>query len=203
MSLTKRGNIWHVHFFTPDGQRIRESTGTSDKRKAQEYHDRLKTKYWRSEVLGDQTERTWKEAVVKFLAETEHKASRRDDLQKLRWLDQHFGDLTLAQVTRDRVSDIGALKRKKTTVSTANRYLALIRSVLRKASLEWEWIDKAPKVRLYPEPSRRVRWLTSEEATRLLQELPEHLASMVEFILATGLRDSNVTGLEWSQIDMQ
>jgi integrase len=39
----------------------------------------------------------------------------------------------------------------------------------------------------------------------LLEEarLPAHLAAMVRFSLATGLRESNVTGLEWNQIDLQ
>ena len=33
-------------------------------------------------------------------------------------------------------------------------------------------------------------------------ELPEHLADMVKFSLATGLRRANVTKLEWSQVDI-
>ena len=49
---------------------------------------------------------------------------------------------------------------------------------------------------------RRIRFLTREEAQRLLAELPEHLADMAAFSLATGLRASNVTGLQWSQVDV-
>jgi integrase len=37
---------------------------------------------------------------------------------------------------------------------------------------------------------------------RLLAELPEHLADMAAFLLATGLRASNVTGLQWTQVDL-
>src|SRR5439155_18020321 len=40
------------------------------------------------------------------------------------------------------------------------------------------------------------------EAQRLLTELPEHLADMAAFSLATGLRASNVTGLQWKQVDL-
>ena len=39
---------------------------------------------------------------------------------------------------------------------------------LRRAAREWGWIDQAPPVRLYPEPTRRIRWLTREQAERLL-----------------------------------
>ncbi len=52
------------------------------------------------------------------------------------------------------------------------------------------------------EPSIRVRWLTRDEASRLLNELPYHLESMARFTLATGLRASNVTGLKWSDVDL-
>src|SRR3954469_22025880 len=61
---------------------------------------------------------------------------------------------------------------------------------------------RVPKVRMLPEPKRRVRWLNREEADRLVAALPEHLAAMARFSLETGLRRSNVTGLEWSQVDL-
>ena len=72
----------------------------------------------------------------------------------------------------------------------------------RKCVNEWEWLDRAPQVRMLKEPTRRVRFLSREEAQRLLAELPEHLADMAAFSLATGLRRSNVTGLQWSQVDL-
>ena len=64
-------------------------------------------------------------------------------------------------------------------------------------------LDKAPLIRLLPEPKRRIRWLTRDEAERLLKELPSHLADMARFSLATGLREANVTGLEWDQVDLE
>ncbi len=56
---------------------------------------------------------------------------------------------------------------------------------------------------MLPEPKRRVRWITREEAKRLLEALPDHIAAMARFSLATGLREANVTGLEWSQVDLK
>ena len=52
------------------------------------------------------------------------------------------------------------------------------------------------------EPTRRIRFLTRDEAQRLIAALPEHLAEMAAFSLSTGLRASNVTGLRWSQVDL-
>lgn len=80
--------------------------------------------------------------------------------------------------------------------------LAVIRAILRRAALEWGWLDRVPKVRMLVVPKRRIRFLTMEEAERLLSELPAHLASMARFSLETGLRQANVSGLTWAQVDM-
>jgi integrase len=80
--------------------------------------------------------------------------------------------------------------------------LEVVRAILRKCRDDWEWVERIPKVRLLPEPTRRIRWLTREEADRLLANLPPHLASMAAFSLSTGLRRANVTGLQWSQVDL-
>jgi integrase len=80
--------------------------------------------------------------------------------------------------------------------------LEVLRAILRKCVNEWEWLDRAPAVRMLKEPTRRIRFLTREEATRLLDALPTHLANLAAFSLATGLRRSNVTGLQWTQLDL-
>lgn len=89
------------------------------------------------------------------------------------------------------------------SAATANRHLALIRAILRQACDEREWIDKVPKLKLYREPKRRVRWITPERARTLLKEQPEHLRDMVLFALATELRQGNVTGRCCSQVDLK
>lgn len=87
--------------------------------------------------------------------------------------------------------------------ATVNRVLEVLRAILRRCVDEWEWMDKAPKIRMLKEPTRRIRFLSREEAQRLLAELPTHMADMAAFSLATGLRRANVTGLRWQQIDLE
>jgi len=110
----------------------------------------------------------------------------------------------LDEITRDVIEHV-ATERASTGVSnsTVNRTLEVLRAILRRAALEWEWLDRAPQVRLLPQPKRRVRFLTREEAQRLLAELPAHLRAMVRFSLATGLRQRNVMELEWSQVNLE
>jgi integrase len=72
--------------------------------------------------------------------------------------------------------------------------------MLRKCAREWQWLDRAPMVRMLKEP---VRYLTHAEAVRLLAELPPHLRDMAAFSLESGLRAANVTGLKWSAVDLK
>lgn len=154
--------------------------------------------------MGEKPRKSWQDAVVRWIEETEHKTSHGDDLIHLRWLDGHLGSAWLDEIDIDRVDAIRrARKIEGVSNATVNRTLSVLRAILRRAERQWRWIDRAPAVSLLPEPKQRIRWLTRDEADRLIAELPEHLADMARFTLATGLRAGNVTGLEWSQIDMQ
>ena len=203
MSLCKRGKTWWISFTTPSGERVRCSAATEDKTQAQEFHDKVKAESWRVARLGDKQKRTWDEAAYKWLMETQHKASHKQDMKQVAWFQQFFRDQLLSELTREVIAEVGEIKFKETSPSTANRYLATIRAILRRAALDWEWIEKAPYIRLYKEPKRRIRWIAPEQVQILLNELPEHLVDLVKFSLSTGLRKRNVTDLEWSQVDLQ
>jgi integrase len=204
MSVYKRGETWWIQITTKDGQRIQRSAGTKIKQEAQELHDRLKSEMWRMKNVGDRERHTWKEAVTRWLIEQAHKKSLQEDKYILRWLHPYLGEKILDEIDSKIVADLIYI-RQKDGISNAriNRMLALLRSILNRAKSEWEWLDSGPKIKALPEPKIRIRWLTQEEAAKLLAELPDHIEAMARFTLATGLRESNVTGLKWNQIDMR
>jgi integrase len=158
---------------------------------------------WDQERLGIKPARSWREAVVRWLEETSEKATHKEDKKKLVWLHVHLGDLTLDEITLDVIDRIRSVRLKDVSKTTVNRYLELIRAILRRARDEWEWVDKVPKVRLFKVANSRERSLTPEQAKQLLKELPEHLRELVLFSLATGLRQSNVLRLDWGQVNFE
>jgi len=203
MSLRKRGGIWWLDIRAPNGERIRRTTETANKAQAQEFHDRLKSELWRVAKMGDRPQHTWNEAVVRWLRESSHKATIDQDKAHLRWLDAYLAGKQLDSISRTMVDRITEAKLAEgVRNATVNRVLEVLRAILRKCVNEWEWLDRTPKIRMLKEPTRRIRFLSGEEAQRLLGALPPHLADMAAFTLATGLRRANITGLLWSQVDV-
>ena len=204
MSIYKRGNTWWIQFTDQNGKKIQRSAGTKIEQEAQELNDQLKAESWRVKSLGDKPRRTWQESVIRWLNEQSHKKSIRDDKKHLRWLNPYLHNKKLDEINKDLIESITQAKIDSGVKNgTVNRMLALLRSILNRAVKHWEWIESAPSIRMLNEPPKRIRWLTHEEAEKLLKELPDHLEDMAKFTLATGLRESNVTGLMWEQIDMQ
>lgn len=224
MALREIGGYWNIDI-RHNGRRLRRSTGietgkVGSKRKAQELHDKIKHDLWRQSNLGAKPRRTWQQAVIKWIKENEHKKSLQTDKQRLKILDTWLRDKMLQEIDNDLISKIKRERKRQKrvhhagknrdpivsykTVSFAevNRSLAMLRIILNTAANDWEWIDRAPKVKLFKEAKSNPRWLTTEEADRLLAELPPHLKSMAAFTLETGLRDQNVTKLQWSQVNL-
>lgn len=147
---------------------------------------------------------TWRDAAQRWQEETCHKRTSNEDVRKLAWIDEHLGTLLLTEVTADVIRALATARRAEGSgVSTVNRYLALVRAILRRAAFDWDWIEKPPPVKLRPEPRGRTVWLQQDQAKALFAELPEHLRGPFVFSLATGLRMSNVIRLTWDQVHIQ
>ncbi|MEI2635429.1 MAG: site-specific integrase [Methylotenera sp.] len=205
MSLYQRKDspYWWVKLSVNGQKPIQQSTGTTNRQEAKEYEAKRLNELWLETRLGITPKHYWEEAVVRYLDEMQHNKSRDCDIRHFRWLAKHLDGKYLNEINRTLIERVTTARKKVgASNATVNRCMGLVSRVLRKAAFEWEWLDKAVKVRKLPENKIRVRYLTSDEATRLIHELPAHLAAMAKFSLATGLRKSNVTGLQWSQVDL-
>jgi len=89
------------------------------------------------------------------------------------------------------------------THATINRELACLRSIFNKA-IEWKVLTQnPPKILLYKENNQRVRYLTEEEATLLINLAPEPLKSIIVVALNTGMRRGEILNLKWEDIDIR
>lgn len=180
-----------------------QSTGTANKRQAKQYHDKVQNERWRLEKIGIKPERMWEEAVAKYQQETADHRSFSRQVSMLKWFEPHLKGKALSEINRELLDQVKAKRAKGAAAGTVNRYMALVRAILRRACNEWEWIDRVPKVGMVRDRAARVRSLTRAEYAALMAELPEHLRDMAQFSIATGLRQSNVARLQWKQVSLE
>lgn len=194
---------WWINATLPNGQRIRQSAGTENREDAEALLAKLKLDAYRGHHFGIKPQRSWREAVIRYLEIKGTLRSFRDVQRICRQLDPYLGHLMLDHINGDVIWKVIQGETKKgNKPATVNRYLATIRSLLRMARDEWQWIDSFPKIRMLPGEVERDRWLTREEADRLIACCAPHFAALVRFALATGCRAAEITGLEWSRVDL-
>jgi len=212
--MYKRGDVWNASWYV-DGKRFRYSSKTSDKNEAREFFANLYAKSLDVRGMDSKVRRTWIEAATRYIEEHQHLKSIDTYEHQFAWWSQAFHAeriVYLDQISPDVVKDIrdkelqrplSRCKDKRRSPGDVNNKLSFLRAVVNAACREYRWIDVAPLYRFLPHNGERRRWLTPTELNRLLQALPEPYSSMAEFSVATGLRQANVLGLRWGDIDLQ
>lgn len=193
---------WWVRF-SVGGVKTRCSTGTADKAAAEEFEAKLRGDRWRQFRLGERPRYTWKQAVERWRTEATGRDKERD-YERLTWFAEYLDSLALVDINAEVIARLRAVRTAESSPSTANRYMALLRMILRKAQRHWDWIDRMPAVPMAKLEKQEPRFLTHAQARRLLKELRRfpHLRDVAEFCLETGLRMRNATGLTWEQVDL-
>lgn len=195
---------WWIDVVLPNGERLRQSAKTEDRKAAEALVAKLKLDAFNKQHFGIKSRRSWQEAVLRYLTVKSNLRSIGDVRRICRKLDPYFGSLMLDEISGDLIWKVvqGELD-KGNKPATVNRYLALIRCLMRMARDEWQWIDTFPKIRLLHGEVERDRWLNREDANRLIAACPTHLAAIVRYALATGCRAREIADLEWNRVDLE
>ncbi len=197
------------------GKRVRQAITGSNLQTAKEIEAKLKSELVSGEYYDRRQKKVKFEEFVKekYLPYTkDNKKERTYAIEKFYfrlWINPIIGNKTLDEISP---FDIEKIKKemmdKNKSPRTIEYSLAIIRQVFNKA-IEWgifNGTNPTTRVKKPKKDNRRIRFLTKEEAEKLLDELKKH--SMQDYEIAyislyTGMRFGEITNLTWQDIDFK
>lgn len=213
--LYERNGIWHIDKVVR-GQRLQESTGSSEREEAEQYLIHRLEKLRQEQVYGVRQVRTWREAATRFLVEFKDQASIALSASHIEQLDPYIGDLPITHIDDGTLSAFKRDRQKPTkTVAgnvkpgvsnrTVNIALQRVVRILNLCHRKWRdaekrpWLDSVPMISMLEEKrsSRKPYPLSWDEQSILFAEVPDHLLRMSLYKVNTGCREQEVCKLRW------
>lgn len=210
--LYLRGKTWWIRYSGLDGRIRRESTGKKKKSEA-EY-----VLACRRKEIGEGKEPEVKRIKNHTFMELSSYYKTWAERQRcyavskkylIEGLEKEYGQCMLRRFSTMMVEQFQTkILNEGKAPATANRYLATIKHMFRKA-VEWELVEeeilkKVGRVKHLPENNRRLRYLSQEECQELVNACADHLRPIVITALNTGMRKGEILSLEWdNHIDLK
>ncbi len=194
------------------GKRVRQTLTGSSLYRAREIEAKLKSELVSGEYYDRRQVKVVFEQFVreKYLPYAKEKKSysREETLFRL-WILPVIGKKSLHNISPFDIEKIKKeMAKSDKSPRTIEYALAVIRQAFNKA-IEWgvyNGINPATKVKRPKKDNRRVRFLTREEAEKLLDTLKKHSTQVYEMAylsLYTGMRFGEIANLTWQDIDFQ
>ncbi len=200
IKLTRRhaSPNWYLRG-TVKGIVVDESTGVRSLAAAEEIRAIREAEILREVIHGPQATKTFAEAALHYM-------ENGGDACHLIPVLQYFGETKLSQIGQAEVvaaaKKLG--KKKDGTMKapqTVNRQVYTPVSAVMNHAARLKWCPK-PVFARPSQPNGRVRYLTFDEAERLIAAAAPHLRPLVIFLLHTGARLSEALYLDWQHVDL-
>jgi integrase len=179
---------------TVRGVRVEESTGTPDKRAAEEIRAKRAAEILTESIYGRAATMTFASAALSFLEEGRTR-------RFVGLLLDHFGTTPLRHIGQDAIDSAASKLYPKASNATKNRQVYTPVSAILQHAARKGWCPRPVFAR--PKTTKvAVRWLKREEAERLIEAVGGHLRPLVVFLLYTGARAGEALWLDWDNVDL-
>jgi integrase len=184
---------WYMHG-TVRGITVRESTGVTDQKAAEAIRARREWEIIQRSVFGAEATATFVGAAVSYLEAGGERTYLKPIIARI-------GSLPLAKIDQAVIDATALVLYPDAAPSTRNRQvytpIAAVLNHAAKRKLCAKIVIERP-----PPTQPRIRWLTFEEAERLIAACAPHLRPLVMFLLGTGARMSEALYLDWRDLDL-
>jgi len=206
-TLYQRGNTWWLKYYR-QGKCYRESSGSTKKMVAKKLLSRREGDIAQGKSPGIQFDKiSFEDLAENFLRDyrINQKKSLGKATRSVNHLSIAFERLTVPQITTPRINafiesriDEGAAN------ATINRELAALKRMMNIGAKQTPPIvERVPHIPMLEENNVRKGFFEHDEFLALRDALPDYLKGFVTFAYKSGWRVSEVTGLQWSNVDLQ
>jgi len=210
VSLYKRGRTWYIDYYYPPGRGgkgIGEKVGPEKDEARILLAERLQDiRQGRNPALRRIAPKPFNEVVKEFLEK--HASTRRHYATFKKRTDlfvKHFGGMTIQEMTPAVIQDFISVRLASgISKATANRDRSMLHGIFNFAIRRGAFGGENPvhNLKPFPEPPGRLRFLSADEAERLLNSAARHLRPIIVCALHTGARHSEVLSLRWQDVEM-
>lgn len=184
---------WYVRG-TVRGRRIEESTGTRERKRAEEFRARREAELLDEAIHGRAAVATFAHAAAAYL-------EFGGEGRFLTPILGHFRTMSLAKIDQSAVEACAKALYPGAKPSTiARQVYTPISAVLQYGASRG--MCEAKTLKRPRQPAGKTRWMTVDEAGRLVGACSDHLRPVVLMMLYTGARLSEALYLDWRQVNL-
>ncbi len=202
---------------TVNGLTYFKSSGTNLKMEARATFDRwvieLKEQILTGKPVRQEREPinnyTFSELADKYLEFTDGRLKSHSRLKSfIKKLIKTFGNIRLDDFNLILIENMQSeIIKNNLSVAYANRLTAILKRMFTKA-LDWEMINEEDlklvrKAKQLKGENKRLRYLSEDEAQRLINNCDNHLKPIVITALNTGMRKGEILHLTWDRVDLK
>jgi integrase len=184
---------WYIRG-TVRGVSIIETTGVPDKEQAETIRAKREWEILQASVHGRAATATFLEATVLYL-------EGGGEVRFIEPLAKHFGTTPLSRIGQAAIDNAAKVLYPSASPATWNRQVytpvsAVLNFAAKRGLCNFRQLDRPE------EPPGRVRWISPDEADRLIGCCALHLKPLVTFLFGTGARLSEALYLDWRNVDL-